>query len=110
MKTKKLKFPRTYADLETNYFERAPYISGVWKLTKYKWGEGVQLPFNTWYFPQNEDHENWNLFGNCDQYADHYMGGRWFGLTLKDALKQLREDWPEIKRRHNLIQKKWGNK
>ena len=110
MKTKSLKFPRTYADLETNYFERAPYISGVWKLTKYKWGEGVQLPFNTWYFPQNEDHENWNLFGNCDKYGDHYMGGRWYGSTLKEALKELREDWPEIKRRHKLIQEKWGVK
>ena len=108
MKTKKLKFPRTYADLETNYFEKAPYLSGVWKLTKYKWGEGVQLPFSTWYFPQNEDHENWNLFGNCDKYGDHYMGGRWYGSTLKEALKELREDWPEIKRRHKLIQEKWG--
>ena len=110
MKTKSLKFPRTYADLETNYFERAPYLSGEWKLTKYKWGEGVQLPFSTWYFPQNEDHENWNLFGNCDKYGDHYMGGRWYGSTLKEALKELREDWPEIKRRHKLIQEKWGVK
>ena len=103
MKIKSLKFPRTYKDLEHNYFENAPYIHAVWKLTKYKWGEGVQLPFNTYYFPQDPKDENWDLFGNCYEYADHYMGGRWYGLTLKDALKQLREDWPEIKRRHKIL-------
>ena len=71
MKTEYLKFPRTYADLERNHFENAPYIHAVWKLTKYKWGEGVQLPFNTYYFPQDPDHENWNLFGNCQDYNDN---------------------------------------
>ena len=54
MTTEKLKFPRTYADLERNHFENAPYIHAVWKLTKYKWGEGVQLPFNVYYFPKNQ--------------------------------------------------------
>ena len=100
MPTKKLKFPRTYADLERNHFENAPYIHAVWKLTKYKWGEGVQLPFNTYYFPDDPSHENWDLFGNCDEFD---MGGRWYGSTLKEALDDLRLDWPEIKRRHKLL-------
>jgi len=103
MKTKKLKFPRTYADLERNHFENAPYIHAVWKLTKYKWGEGVQLPFNTYYFPQNPEHENWNLFGNCGEFD---MGGKWYGSTLKEALKDLRSDWPEIQRRHKILMDK----
>jgi len=97
----KLKFPRTYADLERNHFENAPYIHAVWKLTKYKWGEGVQLPFNTWYFPQNPDDENWDLFGNCHEFD---MGGKWYGATLKEALSELRLDWPEIQRRHKLLE------
>ena len=103
MKTKKLKFPRTYADLERNHFENAPYIHAVWKLTKYKWGEGVQLPFNTYYFPQDPEHENWNLFGNCGEFD---MGGKWYGSTLKEALKDLRSDWPEIQRRHKILMDK----
>ena len=103
MKTKKLKFPRTYADLERNHFENAPYIHAVWKLTKYKWGEVVQLPFNTYYFPQDPEHENWNLFGNCGEFD---MGGKWYGSTLKEALKDLRSDWPEIKRRHKILMDK----
>ena len=103
MKTKYLKFPRTYADLERNHFENAPYIHAVWKLTKYKWGEGVQLPFNTYYFPQDPDHENWDLFGNCQDYNDSHMGGKWYGSTLKEALKDLRTDWKEIKRRHKIL-------
>ena len=103
MKTKSLKFPRTYKDLEHNYFENAPYIHAVWKLTKYKWGEGVQLPFNTYYFPQDPEHKNWNLFGNCGEFD---MGGKWYGSTLKEALKDLRSDWPEIKRRHKILMDK----
>ena len=103
MKTKKLKFPRTYADLERNHFENAPYIHAVWKLTKYKWGEGVQLPFNVYYFPQDPKDENWDLFGNCEDYNDGYMGGKWYGSTLKEALDDLRLDWPEIQRRHKLL-------
>ena len=103
MKTKKLKFPRTYADLESNHFENAPYIHAVWKLTKYKWGEGVQLPFNTYYFPQDPEHENWNLFGNCGEFD---MAGKWYGSTLKEALKDLRSDWPEIQRRHKILMDK----
>ena len=95
-----LKFPQTYGDLERNNFENAPYIHAVWKLSKNKWGEGVQLPFNDFYFPQNSDHENWDLFGNCDQFD---MGGKWYGSTLKEALDELRIDWPEIQRRHNLL-------
>jgi len=103
MKIKSLKFPRTYKDLEHNYFENAPYIHAVWKLTKYKWGEGVQLPFNTYYFPQDPEDENWDLFGNC---GDYEMGGKWYGSTLKEALKDLRSDWPEIKRRHKILMDK----
>ena len=103
MKTKKLKFPRTYADLERNHFENAPYIHAVWKLTKYKWGEGVQLPFNVYYFPQDPKDENWDLFGNCEDYNDGYMGGKWYGSTLKEALDDLRLDWSEIQRRHKLL-------
>ena len=101
--TKKLKFPRTYADLERNHFENAPYIHAVWKLTKYKWGEGVQLPFNVYYFPQEPKDENWDLFDNCEDYNDGYMGGKWYGSTLKEALRDLRTDWPEIQRRHKLL-------
>ena len=100
MKTEYLKFPRTYADLERNGFENAPYIHAVWRLTKWKWGEGVQLPFNVYYFPQDPKDENWDLFGNCDEFD---MGGKWYGSTLKEALRDLRTDWPEIKRRHKLL-------
>ena len=103
MKTKKLKFPRTYADLERNHFENAPYIHAVWKLTKSKWGEGVQLPSNTYYFPQDPKDENWDLFGNCEDYNDGYMGGKWYGSPLKEALDDLRLDWSEIQRRHKLL-------
>ena len=100
MTTEYLKFPRTYADLERNDFENAPYIHAVWRLTKWKWGEGVQLPFNVYYFPQDPKDENWDLFGNCDEFD---MGGKWYGSTLKEALRDLRTDWPEIKRRHKLL-------
>jgi len=31
------------------------------------------------------------------------MGGRWYGSTLKEALDDLRTDWPEIQRRHKLL-------
>jgi len=31
------------------------------------------------------------------------MGGKWYGSTLKEALRDLRTDWPEIKRRHKLL-------
>ena len=97
MTTEYLKFPRTYKDLN---FDNAPYIHAVWRLTKYKWGEGVQLPFNVYYFPQAPKDENWDLFGNCDEFD---MGGKWYGSTLKEALRDLRTDWPEIKRRHKLL-------
>ena len=97
MKTEYLKFPRTYKDLN---FDNAPYIHAVWRLTKWKWGEGVQLPFNNYYFPDDPSHENWDLFGNCDEFD---MGGRWYGSTLKEALDDLRTDWPEIQRRHKLL-------
>ena len=100
MTTEYLKFPRTYADLERNDFENAPYIHAVWRLSKWKWGEGVQLPFNTYYFPQEPGEPNWDLFGNCDEFD---MGGKWYGSTLKEALDDLRLDWPEIKRRHKLL-------
>ena len=97
MTTEYLKFPRTYKDLN---FDNAPYIHAVWRLTKWKWGEGVQLPFNAYYFPQDPGDPNWDLFGNCDEID---MGGRWYGSTLKEALDDLRLDWPEIKRRHKLL-------
>ena len=100
MKTEYLKFPRTYKDLN---FDNAPYIHAVWRLTKWNWGEGVQLPFNEYYFPQEPEHENWSLFGNCVDYGDGYMGGKWYGSTLKEALRDLRTDWPEIQRRHKLL-------
>ena len=64
MTTEYLKFPRTYKDLN---FDNAPYIHAVWRLTKWKWGEGVQLPFNAYYFPQDPGDPNWDLFGNCDE-------------------------------------------
>ena len=97
MTTEYLKFPRTYKDLN---FCDAPYIHAIWKLTKYKWGEGVQIPFNEYYFPQDPEHENWNLFGNCGEFD---MGGKWYGSTLKEALEDLRTDWEEIKRRHKIL-------
>ena len=97
MTTEYLKFPRTYKDLN---FDNAPYIHAIWKLTKYKWGEGVQIPFNEYYFPQDPEHENWGLFGNCHEFD---MGGRWHGSTLKEALDDLRTDWEEIKRRHKIL-------
>ena len=97
MTTEYLKFPRTYKDLN---FDNAPYIHAVWRLTKWKWGEGVQLPYNTYYFPDDPSHENWDLFGNCHEFD---MGGRWYGSTLKEALEDLRLDWPEIQRRHKLL-------
>ena len=100
MTTEYLKFPSTYKDLN---FDNAPYIHAVWKLTKYKWGEGVQLPFNVYYFPQDPKDENWDLFGNCEDYNDGYMGGKWYVSTLKEALRDLRTNWPEIQRRHKLL-------
>ena len=100
MTTEYLKFPRTYKDLN---FDNAPYIHAVWRLTKWNWGEGVQLPFNGYYFPQEPEDENWDLFGNCEDYNDGYMGGKWYGSTLKEALRDLRTDWPEIQRRHKLL-------
>ena len=100
MTTEYLKFPRTYKDLN---FDNAPYIHAVWRLTKWDWGEGVQLPFNVYYFPQEPKDENWDLFGNCEDYNDGYMGGKWYGSTLKECLRDLRTDWPEIQRRHKLL-------
>ena len=47
MTNEDLKFPRTYKDLN---FDNATYSHAVWRLTKWTWGEGLQLPFNAYYF------------------------------------------------------------